>query len=250
VANVGGGQLQITSVILSLRASSRPANDTSNHRCDRELMRYSVEQKAASREALIRAAARAIREKGFEGVGVDQLSEAAGLTSGAFYKHFTSKSQVLLEVARAGIDRIAKRIRNVRNSSNIDPVGGWVNDFASLHTSREHIRQTGLGCNLPALTPEVVRAGRKVKQAYQEGLERAVCAMLEEAPLEGEADGRGRALAMLAVLAGGASMARAVADEAYSAEIAEAVRRACVLIANSPLPDVPRSGIAWTPNDY
>lgn len=213
-------------------------------------MRYSQEHKAASRDALVRAAARIIREKGFEGVGVDQLSQAAGLTSGSFYKHFTSKSQVLLEVARAGVDRVAKRIRNLRGSPTVDPAGGWINDFASLHTSRDHLRETALGCNLPALAPEIVRAEKDVKDAYQQSLERAVEAMLEEAPLKDAVDGRARAFAMLALLAGGATMARAVADEKRSAEIAEAVRRACNLIGNTELPDVPRSGVVWTPADY
>ncbi|WP_239024887.1 TetR/AcrR family transcriptional regulator [Sphingomonas corticis] len=213
-------------------------------------MRYSAEHKAASRDALVRAAARVIREKGFDGVGVDQLSKAAGLTSGSFYKHFDTKAQVLLEVAKAGIDRVAARIRRLRSSPTLDPVGGWVNDFASLHTSSTHLQETGRGCNLPALTPEIVRADGETKEAYQESVRRAVDAMLEEAPLEGEADGRARALAMLALLAGGASMARAVADERLSAEIAESVRRACVTIAATPLSETPRSGIVWTPSDF
>lgn len=213
-------------------------------------MRYSPEHKAASRDALVRAAARAIREKGFEGVGVDQLSQAAGLTSGSFYKHFETKAQILLEVAKAGIDRVAARIRRLRTSPTRDPVGGWVNDFASLHTSRDHLRETGLGCNLPALTPEVVRADEPVKAAYQESVLRAVDAMLEEAPLKGALDGRARALAMLALLGGGANMARAVADEGVSAEIAEAVRRACITLSETPLSETPRSGIVWTPSDF
>lgn len=213
-------------------------------------MRYSPEHKAASRDALVKAGARTIREKGFDAVGVDELSEAAGVTSGSFYKHFAGKSQLLLEVARAGIDRVANRVRNLRKSPTVDPVGGWVNDFASLHTSRDHLREAGRGCNLPALTPEVVRANPEVKDAYQQSIERAVEAMLEEAPLDGALDGRARALAMLALLAGGASVARAVLDEKLSVEIAEAVRRACNLIGNSALSDVPRSGVVWTPSEY
>ncbi|MGY4395537.1 TetR/AcrR family transcriptional repressor of nem operon [Sphingomonas sp. UYAg733] len=213
-------------------------------------MRYSPEHKAASRDALVRAAACVIREKGYDGVGVDQLAQAAGLTSGSFYKHFDTKAQVLLEVARAGIDRVARRVRNLRGSPTVDPVGGWVNDFASLHTSPEHLRETGRGCNLPALTPVVARADDAVKDAYQQSVQRAVDAMLEEAPLQGEGDGRARALAMLALLAGGANMARAVLDKGLSAEIAEAVRRACVMIAGAPLPETPRSGVVWTPADY
>ena len=213
-------------------------------------MRYSPEHKAASREALIKAAARVFREKGYAGVGVDQVADAAGVTSGSFYKHFTGKSQVLLEVARAGIDRVARRIRTLRASPTADPLGGWVNDFASLHTSKAHLKATGLGCNLPTLTVEVARADAAVKAAYQESLLRGVAAMLEAPPLAGEPDGPARGLAMLAVLSGGAAMARAVADEETADRIAEAVRRACLLIAANRLPDTPRSGVVWTPAEY
>jgi AcrR family transcriptional regulator len=213
-------------------------------------MRYTPEHKAASHDALVRAACVIFREKGFSGVGVDQLSEAAGLTSGSFYKHFSGKAQILHEVVRAGVDRVAKRVRKLRSSASVDPAGGWVNDFASLHTSKAHLQSAGLGCNLPSLTPEVIRAEQPVKEVYEQGLEQAVEAMLEEAPLAGETDGGARALAMLALLAGGANMARAVASEEMSDRIAEAVRRACILIANSALPDTPRSGVVWTPAEY
>ncbi len=213
-------------------------------------MRYSSEQKAASRESLVRAAARLFREKGFEGVGVDELSSAAGLTSGSFYKHFGGKKEVLLEVVRAGLDRVANRVRTLRKSSPVAAPDGWVNDFASFHTSQAHIASTALGCNLPALTPEVVRAEPEVKKVFEQSLVRAVEAMLEAASLTEPVGGRERALAMLAVLSGGTNMARAVDDPALASEIAEAARRACLLIAAAPFPDAPRSNVEWSPADF
>lgn len=213
-------------------------------------MRYSAEHKAASRDALVQAAARQFRERGYDGVGVDQLSQAAGVTSGSFYKHFGTKAEVLLEVARAGIDRVAARIRNLRNSPDVDRAGGWLNDLASLHTSADHLGEVGRGCNLPALTPEIVRAGGEVKQAYQESVERAVEAMLETEPFAGQSDGRERALAILALLAGGANMARAMADDEMKQVVAEAVRRACLTLGDNPLSKTARSGVKWTPAPY
>lgn len=213
-------------------------------------MRYSAEHKAASRDALLQAAARQFRERGYDGVGVDQLSHAAGVTSGSFYKHFGTKAEVLLEVARAGIDRVAARIRNLRSSPDVDRKGGWLNDLASLHTSGDHLREVGRGCNLPALTPEIVRADVQVKGAYQESVERAVDAMMESPPFAGQPDGRARAVAVLALLAGGANMARAMADQEAADAVAEAVRRACLTIGESPLSATARSGVVWTPAPY
>jgi TetR/AcrR family transcriptional repressor of nem operon len=63
-------------------------------------MRYPAEHKAASREALVQAAAQRFRERGYEGVGLDQFSQAAGVTSTSFYKPLGSKAETLREVAR------------------------------------------------------------------------------------------------------------------------------------------------------
>lgn len=227
-----------------------PLAGSARSQWDVDVMRYSAEHKAASRDALLQAAARQFRERGYEGVGVDQLSKAAGVTSGSFYKHFGTKAEILREVARAGVDRVAARIRNLRSSPTVDKKGGWLNDLASLHTSADHLREVGRGCNLPALTPEIARADGEVKQAYQESVERAVEAMLETEPFAEVPEGRQKALAILALLAGGANMARAMADEKMAAEVAETVRRACLSMAEHPLSTVARSGVVWTPAPY
>lgn len=212
-------------------------------------MRYSAEHKAASREALVKAAARSFRERGFSAVGVDMVSAEAGVTSGSFYKHFTTKSEALREVLRHGVDRIAKRVRTVRGAPDVDSVGGWINDYATLQTSAEHRACTARGCNLPSLSAEVARAGDEVRRDYEEAIRRGVAEMLDGDPFAGEADGRARALAFLAILAGGTTIARAVADPELADEIGEAVRRAALLIAENRLPDVPRSKAVWAPID-
>ena len=46
-----------------------------------------------ARKRLIEAAGRGFRTGGFGGIGVDGLAKEAGLTSGAFYAHFGSKTE-------------------------------------------------------------------------------------------------------------------------------------------------------------
>jgi TetR/AcrR family transcriptional regulator, transcriptional repressor for nem operon len=212
-------------------------------------MRYNADHVAASRDALVRAAARTFREKGYAGVGVDELSKQAGVTSGSFYKHFGGKSDAFLEVVRAGIDRVARRVRSVKASRSKDPVGGWVNDFATLHSSREHLRSTGLGCNLPTLSVEVARADDAAKQAFEESIEQALGEMISGEPFDSE-DGRERAAAMLSVLTGAMAIARGMRNPETARMITESARRAALLIAANPLPDTPRSKIKWTPAEY
>ncbi|MGI0524959.1 TetR/AcrR family transcriptional regulator [Rhizobium giardinii] len=50
---------------------------------------------------MVEAGAKALRQNGFNGIGVDGLASAAGVTSGAFYSNFASKEALLQEVIGA-----------------------------------------------------------------------------------------------------------------------------------------------------
>ena len=48
-----------------------------------------------TRTRIIRAAMAAVRRYGLEGVRIQNVSELAGITPGAIYRHFESKEQLL-----------------------------------------------------------------------------------------------------------------------------------------------------------
>src|SRR5438067_12179448 len=56
-------------------------------------------KKEETRERILRAAARAIRKHGYEGVGVAEVMKEAGLTHGGFYAHFESRDALLAAAA-------------------------------------------------------------------------------------------------------------------------------------------------------
>ena len=60
-------------------------------------MRVSKKQAAENRERMLKAAARLIRERGISSVGVDALTEAAGMTHGSLYSQFGSKERLVEE---------------------------------------------------------------------------------------------------------------------------------------------------------
>src|SRR5258705_4310715 len=55
--------------------------------------------KEASHERIVAAAARAIRRSGYDGTGVADIMNEAGLTHGAFYAHFPSREAMLAKAA-------------------------------------------------------------------------------------------------------------------------------------------------------
>ena len=60
-------------------------------------MRVSKEKAAENRERILTEAARLFREHGLSGVGVDALTDAAGLTHGSLYSQFGSKERLAAE---------------------------------------------------------------------------------------------------------------------------------------------------------
>jgi TetR/AcrR family transcriptional repressor of nem operon len=59
---------------------------------------------AENRRRILTAAARLFREQGIDGAGVDAITEAVGLTHGAFHSQFESKEAVVAEALRLVLD--------------------------------------------------------------------------------------------------------------------------------------------------
>lgn len=57
--------------------------------------------KSTAREKLIGAAVKVVREKGFNATSVDELCKEAGVTKGAFFHHFPSKTDLGIATAEA-----------------------------------------------------------------------------------------------------------------------------------------------------
>jgi AcrR family transcriptional regulator len=60
--------------------------------------RTQAERRAATRRALLDAARELFAEKGFAATGREEIAEAAGVTRGALYHHFSSKGDVFRAV--------------------------------------------------------------------------------------------------------------------------------------------------------
>ena len=153
-------------------------------------MRYPVDHKAKAREALLRAGARSLKTCGFNGIGVDGLAAAAGVTSGAFYSNFPNKEAMLQAVIDAqglGEPFLSDTDSATRAEGRARLIG-----FLQEYISADHSLDAAEGCVMPALSADVSRAEPPVKDAYQ----RKMTALIDRIAglLHGEesgGDGRG-----------------------------------------------------------
>src|SRR5687768_17502083 len=115
-------------------------------------------------ERILRAAARAIRKVGYEGVGVADVMKEAGLTHGGFYAHFASRDALLAQAAeQAGSESIENLSRAVARAKPGEELMALVDSYLADH----HVgaAEQGLGCALAAAGSEVPRQHEEVRHA-------------------------------------------------------------------------------------
>jgi TetR/AcrR family transcriptional regulator, transcriptional repressor for nem operon len=194
-----------------------------------QTMRYGPDHKTEARSKILDAAGRGFRRLGFGGIGVDGLAKDAGVTSGAFYGHFPSKAEAFKAAAVAGLVQLREAIEDLRAREG----NGWLSTFVDFYMSVRRTCDLADSCALQSLTPEVARADRGTRTAYEAELVCVAEAVAAGLPSGSPAARREIAWAVLAMLSGGVSMARAAADPTTGAQIAVGIKAAVMTLTGN-----------------
>lgn len=189
-------------------------------------MRYKSSHKAEVGPKLLEAIGRGFRRAGFGGIGVDGLAKEAGVTSGAFYGHFASKDAAFTAAAVAGLDALKEAIDQLQIQYN----GAWATKFIDFYLSERLTCELGESCGLQSMTADVMRAGDATKSLYEQALIRVVESVARGLAGTTKAKRLQKAWALLAILSGGVTMARSVADERTRQGIATNLKRSALAI--------------------
>ncbi|KQV86877.1 MULTISPECIES: TetR/AcrR family transcriptional regulator [unclassified Roseateles] len=181
-------------------------------------MKVSRAQAEENRERILDNAAQLFRERGFDGIGLNDLMQAAGLTRGGFYGHFESKDDLAAQATRRALQANREQWKTQSDRS----LQAWVKAYLS-DAHRDHI---GAGCGLVALAGDAARGGPAVREVFAEGVANLVATLQEQMPADSAPEQREQALAMLSTLVGALLLSRAVGgDTALSSELREAARK-------------------------
>ena len=197
-------------------------------------MRYNAEHKEQTRARIIDSAGRLFRQEGYGGSGIDGLTKAAGVTNGAFYGHFKSKTEAFRTAVIAGLEELRLAMVGLKDQAG----AGWLATFAAYYLGPKRTCGLGESCALPSLSPEVVRADLVTRQAYEEALRGIIAEMASglpagDSPSPAVSQREDTAIVLLALLSGGVTLARAVPDPDLSARIARVVEQAALLIGQT-----------------
>jgi TetR/AcrR family transcriptional repressor of nem operon len=180
-------------------------------------------KKEQTRERILRAAARAIRKHGYEGVGVADVMKEAGLTHGGFYAHFASRDVLLAQAAeQAGLESLESLSRAVDRAKP----GEELMTLVDSYLSDRHVEapEQGLGCALAAAGSEVPRQNDEVRRAVSRRLKELI-GLVERQCLDwGGNVAHEKAMAIVASMVGALLLARVVDDAQLSRKIRKAVR--------------------------
>lgn len=178
-------------------------------------MRYPPDQKAKARRAILDAGARALRVNGFNGVGVDGLAAAAGVTSGAFYSNFPNKEALLEGVIDAFLGRpFVEEAGTI--AERREALQAWLGEYLAP----AHRTDPASGCVMPTLGADVARAGPAVRDAYGRRMEDLIARVAEVVggPV---GDREQRAVSIVALMVGAIGVSRAMPDGAEADRVLE-----------------------------
>lgn len=188
-------------------------------------MRYEKGRKDVTHDHIIEVAGRRFRQDGITASGLAGIMSEAGLTNGAFYAHFASKSEM--------VEKSLKRATDVQwQQFEKELASGRLLNIIRAYLSEQHRDHPESGCPSAALLPEIARQEPATRHAYTESVKRLLNAVEKRlSALPKGPKAREIAIGTLGLLIGTLQLARAVDDPSLSKDIlAAGVRVASTLI--------------------
>ena len=183
-------------------------------------MPYSPEHKEQTRARIVETARKLFNRHGFDGVTIDRIMEAAGLTRGGFYNHFPNKQALYSEAVSCFL---MGRGAQWRTDAGVDPTcpsPEMVMNMMKSYLSDQHLGDVEGQCPMIALPSDVARENEEVQQAYK-GLLESMVWLFEKCMGDG-LETRRQALSLTALCVGGMTLARSLPDCTLAREVREA----------------------------
>ncbi|KQS61312.1 transcriptional regulator [Rhizobium sp. Leaf371] len=175
-------------------------------------MKVTREQVAENRRRILDSASRLFRSRGVDAVSVADVMQGAGLTHGAFYRHFASKD-----------DLVAEALAHILTSDGDAPFS--LRGYLEQYLSAEHRDNPAEGCPFAALASEMRHQSPQARAVMTAGARQIIEMMSTDIPASAETAERQTAIGNWAAMVGAMMIARAVDDGALSDRILDETRR-------------------------
>ncbi len=143
------------------------------------------------------------------------------MTVGGFYAHFPSKDELVTESMSSALCQSTDTLKAAAGDRSGTE---WLRAVSRSYLSRAHRDNPSAGCPLPAAAGELANASEQVRRAFASDVDTLVNDISVHAEEAGFQHPRGEALAALALMMGGMTLARALKGTPLSDEVLKACR--------------------------
>jgi TetR/AcrR family transcriptional repressor of nem operon len=168
-----------------------------------------LSHKERTRTRILDESAKAMREHGFDGIGVAALMKRAGLTHGGFYAHFESRDDLVAHtIDRLFEDNRASLTRHLDQPDLKAGLAAYIDDYLS----EERITWRARGCALTSLMSEVIRLPPEARARFATGIEHFRNRLRDVLVEIGHEKAEEEASSTLSEMVGAATTARAMGE--------------------------------------
>jgi TetR/AcrR family transcriptional repressor of nem operon len=189
-------------------------------------MRVSRVQAEENRQAVINTASRLFRQYGFDGIGLKDVMEAAGLTQGGFYKQFASKEDLAIQASDRALESASQRWSAAAAKNPKDPLGAVI----AFYLSEGHCGEKADGCPIVALGSDAARQGPDVKASFEAGIKAHLELLGHILSGTDGKEAKAKAMTVLSMMVGAVTLSRMVNDpgltRAFLKNASKEIRRA------------------------
>jgi TetR/AcrR family transcriptional regulator, transcriptional repressor for nem operon len=177
-----------------------------------------------TKQLILAKADQLFSENGYQATGVDEITSSIGMTSGVFYNHFKSKSDLLSDIIQNKINRSNELLLVVREKESAFT---WVKRALQIYLSREHRDSKTNSCPLTTLSTEIVQLDLQQKtglmqytQSFAEIMQRRLLILSPE--------NKSKAHAIMSMCVGAVQLSRLEKDDMKSMQILNETYQACL----------------------
>ncbi|UXM94102.1 TetR/AcrR family transcriptional regulator [Bartonella sp. HY329] len=171
--------------------------------------RVSKDKMIQNRTRIEETTAKLIKEKGLK-VSIADLMNASGLTHGGFYKHYSSKDELLTKICslmfNASNEKWQKKVKDAPSHALARQV------ILEGYLSQQNKNNVAEGCPIPCLAMDISRhdTSEMIKNSFKQGIEQLLAILTT---LEDTDTAEDDAIYDLSVMVGALLLARATSGE-------------------------------------
>ncbi len=172
------------------------------------MSRYPEKRKGQTRERILAASDRLLKERGAHDASIAEVMDSAGLTVGGFYAHFGSKQALeeatLLHGLGASMDRLLAPLEEIADHRR------WLRALIGAYLAQADDPDLAAACPLTLLLPEVARGGAAFQSAFSARTAALLDRIQHRFPEVAGLTSREVAIAVFASLVGAVALARTI----------------------------------------